>query len=113
MARRTEAVLDARNKAFPKEHSKDTDAQLLQYLCNCAKQIGHSPDICEVIGGFYIARRFGGWQKAIFWAGLPKPAPAPKWSRRWIVLQERKRQRELFLEERKRARLQKQAEQTE
>ena len=113
MMRRTEAVLDARNKAFPKEHSKDTDAQLLQYLCSCAKQIGHSPDMCEVIGGLYIARRFGGWKNAIAKAGLPRPKTAPKWSRRWIVLQERKRQRELFLEERKRARLQKRAEQPE
>lgn len=113
MTRRTEAVLDARNKAFPQEHANDTDSQLIQYLCACAKEIGHSPDVCEVIGGLYIARRFGGWQKALGRADLPKPNPAPKWSRRWIVLQERKRQRELFLEERKRARLQKRAEQPE
>ena len=99
MTRRTEAALDARNLAFPKEHARDTDEQLIHYLLKCAKEIGHSPDMCEVIGGLYLARRFGGWQKAIARAGLPKPEPAPKWSRRRIVLEERKRQRELFLRE--------------
>lgn len=99
MTRRTEAALNARNLAFPKEHARDSDEQLIQYLLKCAKEIGHSPDMCEVIGGLYLARRFGGWRKAIARAGLPKPEPAPKWSRRRIVLEERKRQRDLFLKE--------------
>lgn len=99
MTRRTEAALNARNLAFPKEHARDSDEQLIRYLLKCAKEIGHSPDMCEVIGGLYLARRFGGWQKAISRAGLPKPESAPKWSRRRIVLEERKRQRELFLKE--------------
>ena len=76
MTRRTEAALNARNLAFPKEHARDSDEQLIRYLLKCAKEIGHSPDMCEVIGGLYLARRFGGWQKAPL-QGTPRPARSP------------------------------------
>lgn len=97
MSRRAMAVLEQENLRFPVEHAGDSNRQLITYLQRCAREIGHSPNSCEVIGGLYIAARFGGWSKALIRAGLPQPQPAPRWERRFIVRRERERQRELFL----------------
>lgn len=106
-ARRAEAALNELNKAFAVERADDSDEQLLEYLRHCAEEIGHSPNSCEVIGGLYIAARFGGWQKAISLAGLRPPKTAPKWENRLIVRRERNRQWELFLKEKQETRQQK------
>lgn len=97
MTRRAMAALEQENLRFPREHANDSNRQLVAYLRNCAREIGHSPNACEVIGGLYIAARFGGWSKALIRAGLPEPQPAPRWERRLIVRRERERQRALFL----------------
>lgn len=49
-----------------------TDEELLTYLCECAETLGRVPYSNEVVGGRYIAQRFGGWGMAVYRAGLPE-----------------------------------------
>lgn len=66
-------VLEERDRVWAKEHEKDTDQQLLEYIRSCAAQLGHSPRRREVLGSTYIAGRFGNWSVALMIAGLPMP----------------------------------------
>lgn len=105
MRKRTEEALAEKQAAFAELHRNDTDIELLCYLRKCAREIGHSPNVCEVIGGSYLYQRFGNWDNALRMAGLKKPGKAPDLHRRWIYKQEKQRQLELF-HENKRKRMQ-------
>lgn len=59
--------------AWGKEHERDTDAQLIEYVRACAASLGHSPTAQEVLGAAYIANRFGSWAVVLTVAGLPLP----------------------------------------
>ena len=52
-------------------HQDDTDDALLDYLRLCADGLGHTPAMREVLGGWYISKRFGNWSVAIQMSGLP------------------------------------------
>ena len=67
-----EALIE-RDKAWTAEHEGDSDEQLLDYLCRCAAELGHSPLRREVLGSTYIAERFGNWAVALTMANLPLP----------------------------------------
>lgn len=67
------AALIERDKAWAAEHERDSDEQLLDYLCRCAAELGHSPLRREVLGSTYIAERFGNWAVALTMASLPLP----------------------------------------
>lgn len=54
-------------------HKHDTDEQLLEYLRQCAKELGHSPTKAEVAGSSYLIRRFVSWPLALQLAKLPLP----------------------------------------
>ena len=105
--RRTENSLAEQQRNFEGTHRNDTDAQLLAHLRRCAEEIGHSPNVCEVIGGSYIYRRFGNWDRALHLAGLGRPGQAPEFRRRWIYKQEHQRQLELHREHKCRKALEK------
>lgn len=60
-----------RDMAWGAEHNSDADEQLLEYIRQCAAELGHSPYTKEVVGGAYISRRFGGWAVVLSEAGLP------------------------------------------
>lgn len=64
---------------FTLEHQNDTLEQLTEYLKACTDDLGHLPRKCEVIGGEFIALRFGDWETAIlsFCTGSPKSALTP------------------------------------
>ena len=68
---RIERVIAYRNVQFIIDHQYDTLVELSAYLKSCMEEIGHPPAIVEVIGGEYIAYRFGSWQAAIrtFYSG--------------------------------------------
>ena len=59
IAKRTRAALDEQDRAFAERHAGDTLAELACYLRRCAEHWGRSPAPCEIVGGSYIADRFG------------------------------------------------------
>ena len=71
----TEA-LEQQEQEFRQEHQEDTDAQLLTYLQECAKQLHHSPWPDEIVGGSFLQERFGSWNRALLLADLPVPRTA-------------------------------------
>ena len=61
----------ARDMEQGRQHSGDTDEQLLAYILRCAAELNCSLFQSEVLGGAYIAQRFGRWSAALRMAGLP------------------------------------------
>ena len=99
MRHRVEDGLKIREARFRLEHAGDSDLQLITYVRQCAEEMGHTPNGCEVVGGSYIAERLGGWGKVVQLCGLQKPGPAPKWERRLPVRQEYAYQLDQFKKE--------------
>lgn len=96
---RTNAALKERNRQFATDHARDTDRQLIAYLRQMAVEFGYTPPEAEVIGGEFIAGRFGGWGRAVAAAGLPMSGIAPALRRRKVYKEEYLRQTKLFKEE--------------
>ena len=63
----------ARDMEWGEKHETDTDEQLLDYLKKCAAELERSPVMKDVVGGNYIAKRFGSWPLALTLAELPLP----------------------------------------
>jgi hypothetical protein len=59
------------DQEFAERHAEDTDEQLLEYLRQCALELGHPPTTREIIGGSYISERFVAWRIALWRAELP------------------------------------------
>lgn len=97
---RVRASLLKKEDRFAQEHKDDTDDQLLEYLHGFAKELGHTPNTCEIIGGRFIEKRFGDWNRAVMLAGLTWPRKAPTMQSRLIYRQEQQRQKLLFTQER-------------
>ena len=102
LRKRTEETLAQQQREFASSHQNDTDAELIAYLRRCAREIGHPPNACEVIGGAYLHQRFGSWDNALRLAGLRKPGKAPEFHHRWIYKQEQQRQIDLNREQKRR-----------
>lgn len=98
--RRVRISLQKKEDRFAQEHKADTDEQLLDYLHRFAKELGHTPNACEIIGGRLIEKRFGDWNRAVLLAGLRWPQSAPPMQARLIYLQERKLQEQMFTRDR-------------
>lgn len=97
---RTNAALKQKNTRFAIEHAHDTKEQLLSYLRACARELGRTPGANEIIGGEYIAHRFGGdYRKAVFAAGLSKPESVATGNARRIYQKELKVQSKLYKRE--------------
>lgn len=96
---RTVKALERQQAEFSRDHQRDTDEQLLARLLQAAEPFGVTPCAEEIIGGPYIAKRFGGWEKAVAAAGLEPPHPLPPLTRRRIYKREFKRQALLFKHE--------------
>ena len=99
--KRAQKALSEKEELFQSEHAQDTDEELCRYVFACARQIGHSPAACEVIGGKYISVRFGTWEKALKAAGLTPAVQTPRHERRLIFRQELELQKQVFLEEKR------------
>ncbi len=65
--------LAERDREWAAEHEADTDDELLDYLRQCAAELGHTPARREVLGSTYIGERFGNWAVALTVAGLRLP----------------------------------------
>ena len=96
---RVNAALKQKNAQFAWEHEHDSKRQLLDYIVACAKDLGRSPHKDEVIGGSYIAYRFGAWANALAEAGLSPCGKAPALNRRKIYRDELKVQAVLWRQE--------------
>ena len=96
---RVQASLLKKENRFAQAHKDDTNAQLLEYLHTFAKELGRTPNACEIIGGRYIEKRFGNWNRAVLAAGLAWPRKAPPMQSRLIYRQERERQALIYTPE--------------
>ena len=65
IAMRTRAALEEQDRAFAERHAGDTLPELACYLRRCAGHWHKSPAPCEIVGGSYIAERFGSWSDAL------------------------------------------------
>ena len=65
IAKRTRDALAEQDRAFAEKHAGDSLDQLAAYLRRCAGHWGKSPAPIEIVGGSYIAERFGDWKDAL------------------------------------------------
>ena len=70
------------------------------YLRRCAGHWGKSPAPCEIVGGSYIAERFGSWSNALRAAHLNSAYSHPHNRSNGRYQREKKRQIELYRAER-------------
>lgn len=109
-AEKTREALHRQNLLFPQTHKEADEQQLLQYVKDFAEELGHSPDACEVIGGSYIAQRFGGWEKVLEAAGLSSTGEISCPEKSLIYKKEFKRQLKALRQQQQVQKAQKQAE---
>ena len=101
LRRRTEQALDQTQAAFEEKHSLDSDEALISYVRSCADSLGHAPNVCEIIGGEMILRRFGSWEEVMHRCTLGRPGPMPELRHCRIYREEKKRQLALWQREKK------------
>ena len=78
---RTKEALRQRNVQFAQTHGDASDEELLDYVRGEAARLGMTPNAGEIIGGHFIAVRFGCWKNVVTAAGLVPPKkqkPLPK-----------------------------------
>ena len=63
---RTKEALRQRNVQFAQTHGDASDEELLDYVRGEAARLGMTPNAGEIIGGHFIAVRFGCWKRQIF-----------------------------------------------
>lgn len=100
IAKRTRKALDEQDQAFAVRHAESTLNELACYLRRCAEHWGKSPAPCEIVGGDYIAERFGGWTNALQAAHLDAVYKKPNNRANGRYQREMKRQIELYRAER-------------
>lgn len=100
VAGRTYNAIPQMHRQFAMSHTNASDEQLLEYVRQQAALMGCTPNACEIIGGAFIAARFGSWQSAVSAAGLARPGDAAPLEKRYIYKQEFKRQARLLRQER-------------
>lgn len=80
-----------KNKRFTVEHKTFEDQELLDYVKNFSGKLGRTPNQDEIIGGYYIASRFGSWEHVLAEAKLPYPEEkSPPMRKRLIYREEAK-----------------------
>ena len=110
VAKRTVAALEARDAEFAEKHADTPLAHLAQYVGNRAELLRHTPSPCEIDGGTFIEKRFGGWAAVLEMAHLRPPIKEPKLKDTARYKREKAVQEPLFLAERKEKKRQKQIE---
>lgn len=77
IVKRTIEALQAQDEAFAIEYETVSDADLIAYVRQCV-DVSYTPAPCEVVGGTYIAQRFGNWSAALKAAELPSQYKPPR-----------------------------------
>lgn len=96
--------LERQELDFTRDHTFDSDEQLLTYLREQAELLHYAPRYKEIIGWKLITGRFGSWGAAIEKAGLHinSSCPVEKLPR---IRQEIKKQKELYRQKKAEKRL--------
>lgn len=89
-------ALAERENAFREQHETDTNEMLLDYLRQCATDLGHTPWPEEIDGGAYLQGRFGSWGNAVRAARLPMPRGNDGIQNFARIQQETERQQEIY-----------------
>ena len=76
IVKRTREALQAQDETFTIEHETASDVDLIDYVHRCV-DASYTSAPCEVVGGAYIAQRFGNWSAALKVAGLPSQYKPP------------------------------------
>ena len=100
IVKRTIEALQAQDEAFAIEYGTASDADLIDYVRHCV-DTSYTPAPCEVVGGAYIAQRFGNWSAALKAVGLPSQYRPPRENNYPRFKQEYKRQEAQLMQERK------------
>ena len=105
IAGRVNRELEKRELEFAAAHAKDTDPELILYVCQQALKLGHSPREKEITGWQYLSDRFENWERVLLKAHLkPYPVDEPEYNyaiveeefdRQIALHKERKRQRKI------------------
>ena len=85
---RTKEALRQRNVQFAQAHGDASDEELLDYVRGEAARLGMTPNAGEIIGGHFIAVRFGCWKNVVTAAGLVPPKKQKPTSKRQIFKEE-------------------------
>ena len=110
---RVKEALAQKEVQFAEDHKEDTDDQLLDYLVLFFRKYRYTPNPGEIVGGQYLYRRFGNWENAVCRARLPKPGKQAPLTKRMIYKEEFKRQADLFQQERRDGKEERQAQRQE
>ena len=97
IAMRLKARLEESERRFALEHAGDTDEALRGYVRHRAAVLGRMPHPLELEGGAYLHERLGDWAKLSRQLGYRPPGPQQE---KQIRQRLRKREEELFAEER-------------
>ena len=100
IVKRTREALQAQDAAFAIEYGTASDADLVDYVRHCV-EASYTPAPCEVVGGAYIAQRFGNWSTALKTAGLPSQYRPPRENNYFRFQQEYARQEARLMQERR------------
>ena len=100
MTARTTAALEEKEKEFARAHAGVPERALIEYVRRCADEMGYTPAEKEVIGGSYIARRFGGWPAVLKEAQLVADHRCLPLTKRYIFRREWEIQAALHRQER-------------
>ena len=59
--KRTEQLIEERDREFRKAHASDTDAELREYVRRKARELHRMPHPLELPGGLFLRKRLGDW----------------------------------------------------
>ena len=96
--KRVQMRLDESNRAFVREHGRDSDEQLIAFIRKQALSLGRMPHPLELPGGIFLHSRFRDWDKLARALGV-KPVPPGQGKKLYHRLMEE--EGELFARERR------------
>ena len=98
ISKRLKARLDAQTQEFIRQHGDDTDEQLRELVRRKAILLHRMPHPLELPGGVFLSRRLGDWNRL---AGEFGVIPASRERGRKVYKRLREQEAELFAQERK------------
>lgn len=93
---RVAKALDEKETEFAEKYDSASDEVVLEYVKSCAEKLKHSPWPREIIGGKYLAERFGNWRNVLRNAELPNPKTPDIFEKFEIVREETENQKILY-----------------
>ena len=98
---RTLKALNAKEEAFKEYHKNDSDSDLIAYIIDEKKKLGHTPRQGEIEGWRYLIERFGSWDELLEASGLKAFTIEEPYKRYSLFLDEYEHQSLLYAEHKK------------